>query len=146
MHVSLAVKDELGNNIAAEKAVYFTAHYDKAGKLTEVSSPQPVKFTGTGADAVGYIEREGKIYTLPVTQGKYKEMMQEVEVNKGAAVDLSQKMKGVEKTKDLVVTKPKDPIIETAKDIGKDLHDHPPKPRPRSQSTPVPKKKSDITH
>ena len=144
MHVSLAVKDELGNNIATEKAVYFTAHYDKAGKLTEVSSPQPVKFTGTGADAVGYIEREGKIYTLPVTQGKYKEMIKEVEINKGIAVDLSQKMKVVEKTKDLVVTKIKDPR-ETAKDIGQDLHDHPPKPRPRSQSTPLPKK-SDITH
>ncbi|WP_341753916.1 Sca4 family protein [Candidatus Tisiphia endosymbiont of Dioctria rufipes] len=90
MHLSLAVKDSLGRNIAASKAVYFTAHYDDNGKLIEVSSPRPVKFNGTGRDAVGYIEHGGQIYTLPVTQEKYKAMMQEVAQNKGHDVDISQ--------------------------------------------------------
>lgn len=90
MHLSLAVKDQHGRNISASKAVYFTAHYDDDGKLIEVSSPRPVKFNGTGSDAVGYIEHGGQIYTLPVTQEKYKAMMQEVAKNKGHGVDISQ--------------------------------------------------------
>lgn len=90
MHLSLAVKDSLGRNIAASKAVYFTAHYDDDGKLIEVSSPRPVKFSGTGPNAVGYIEHGGQIYTLPVTQEKYKAMMKEVAQNKGHDVDISQ--------------------------------------------------------
>ena len=90
LHLSMAVKDENGQNISEKDAIYFTAHYDKSGKLTEVSSPMPVKFTGTGPDAVGYIERAGKIYTLPVTRDKYNEMMQEVSINKGTNVNLSQ--------------------------------------------------------
>ncbi|MFU7502074.1 MAG: Sca4 family protein [Candidatus Tisiphia sp.] len=90
MHLSLAVKDQHGRNIAASKAVYFTAHYDDDGRLIEVSSPRPVKFNGTGSDAVGYIEHGGHIYTLPVTQEKYKAMMQEVAKNKGHGVDISQ--------------------------------------------------------
>lgn len=90
MHLSLAVKDQNGKNIAASKAVYFTAHYDDDGKLVEVSSPHPVKFSGDSPDAVGYIEHGGQIYTLPVTQQKYKEMMQEVAKNLGHGVDISQ--------------------------------------------------------
>jgi hypothetical protein len=90
MHLSLAVKDQHGRNIAASKAVYFTAHYDDDGKLIEVSSPRPVKFNGIDPDAVGYIEHGGQIYTLPVTQEKYKAMMQEVAKNKGHGTDISQ--------------------------------------------------------
>ena len=76
MHASFALKDEHGQNMPAEGAVYFTAHYDKSGKLTEVSSPQPVKFMGSNPEtAVGYIERNGQIYTLPVTQKTYENMM-----------------------------------------------------------------------
>jgi hypothetical protein len=75
MHLSMAVKDQNGKNIALSKAVYFTAHYDDNGKLSEVSSPKPVMFSSTDPDAVGYIEHQGQIYTLPVTQGKYQEMM-----------------------------------------------------------------------
>ncbi len=70
-HFSMAVKDENGRNVPEKDGVYFTAHYDDKGKLTEVSSPVPVKFMGKGDDAIGYIERNGKAYTLPVTQGKY---------------------------------------------------------------------------
>ncbi|MFK7974403.1 MAG: Sca4 family protein [Rickettsiaceae bacterium] len=92
LHLSMAVKDENGKNIAAKDAVYFTAHYDDNGKLTEVSSPIPVKFMGTGPDAIGYIERNGKVYTLPVTQGKYQEMMQELAINNGIGVAMEQAM------------------------------------------------------
>ena len=94
-HLSMAVKDENGRNISAKDALYFTAHYDDNGKLTEVSSPVPVKFMGDGDDAIGYIERNGKVYTLPVTQGKYKEMMQEVAINNGLGVDVGQSVDSV---------------------------------------------------
>jgi hypothetical protein len=85
MHLSLAVRDEYGKNIAKDQAVYFTAHYDSQGNLLEMSSPKPVKFNGVD-DAIGYIEHLGKIYTLPVTQGKYRAMMLEVERNNGQEV------------------------------------------------------------
>ncbi|WP_342260305.1 Sca4 family protein [Candidatus Tisiphia endosymbiont of Metellina segmentata] len=104
MHLSLAVKDQHGRNIAASKAVYFTAHYDDDGKLIEVSSPRPVKFNGIGSDAVGYIEHGGQIYTLPVTQEKYKAMMQEVAKNKGHGVDISQSIDTL--SVDSIITSP----------------------------------------
>jgi len=94
-HFSMAVKDENGRNISAKDAVYFTAHYDDNGKLMEVSSPVPVKFMGDGDDAIGYIERNGKVYTLPVTQGMYKEMMKEVAINNGLGVDVGQSVDSV---------------------------------------------------
>ncbi|WP_341761405.1 Sca4 family protein [Candidatus Tisiphia endosymbiont of Thecophora atra] len=104
MHLSLAVKDQHGRNIAASKAVYFTAHYDDDGRLIEVSSPRPVKFNGTSPDAVGYIEHGGHIYTLPVTQEKYKAMMQEVAKNKGHGVDISQSIDTL--SVDRIITSP----------------------------------------
>lgn len=118
MHVSLAVKDTNGRNIAESKAVYFTAHYDREGKLNEVSAPQPIKFTGKGDDAVGYIERDGEIYTLPVTKEKYREMMQEVALNKGASIDISQKTPPAE-VKDLIAI-PRN-AINAAKQIGQNI-------------------------
>ena len=105
LHLSMAVKDQNGRNISEKDAVYFTAHYDEQGKLTEISSPIPVKFMGNDDNAVGYIERNGKVYTLPVTQGKYKEMMREVAKNKGMAVDLSQEV--AQEAQDLALTKEK---------------------------------------
>ncbi|UCM85958.1 MAG: Sca4 family protein [Rickettsia endosymbiont of Culicoides impunctatus] len=90
MHLSLAVKDENGRNIALDRAVYFTAHYDSQGKLSEISSPKPVRFNGKGDDAIGYIEHLGQVYSLPVTQGKYQEMMLALEKNKGQEINLSQ--------------------------------------------------------
>lgn len=90
MHVSMAVRDANGKPISAKEAVYFTAHYDDNGKLTEVSSPTPVHFAGDGPDAIGYIEVDGKVFTLPVTKEKYQEMMQEVAKNNGLETDISQ--------------------------------------------------------
>ena len=69
--------------------MYFSAHYNEQGKLVEVSSPQPVKFAGKGDDAIGYIEKDGKIYTLPVTKGKYQMMQQEVQKNQGQSINLA---------------------------------------------------------
>lgn len=119
MHVSMAVKDANGNNIEEDKAVYFTAHYDKQGKLTEVSSPQPVKFSGEGKDAVAYIERGGEVYTLAVTKGKYMDMMQEVAKNKGTSLDISQpqinKNQPTEKLKEENITIPLE--VKTSEEV-----------------------------
>ena len=93
MHVLMALQDESGCNMPEKNTVYFSAHYDDSGKLTEVSSPIPVKFMGKNKNAIGYIERDGKVYTLPVTQGKYHEMMQEVAKNNGMNIDLTQEVK-----------------------------------------------------
>ena len=90
MHVSMAVRDANGKPISKKEAVYFTAHYDDNGKLTEVSSPTPVHFAGDGPDAIGYIEVDGKVFTLPVTREKYQEMMQEVAKNNGLETQINQ--------------------------------------------------------
>ncbi|AFB23618.1 antigenic heat-stable 120 kDa protein [Rickettsia rickettsii str. Colombia] len=94
MHLSMVALKADGTKPSKDKAVYFTAHYEEGpnGKpqLKEISSPKPLKFAGTGDDAIAYIEHGGEIYTLAVTRGKYKEMMKEVELNQGQSVDLSQ--------------------------------------------------------
>ncbi|MFY9590066.1 Sca4 family spreading effector [Rickettsia endosymbiont of Halotydeus destructor] len=94
MHLSMGALDANGNRPPVDQAIYFTAHYEEGpgGKplLKEISSPMPIKFNGPGEDAIGYVEHSGKIYTMPVTRGKYKEMIQEVALNKGQSVDLSQ--------------------------------------------------------
>ena len=105
LHLSMAGKDQNGRNISEKDAVYFTAHYDEQGKLTEISSPIPVKFMGNDDNAVGYIERNGKVYTLPVTKKTYNEMMKEVAKNQGMSVDLSQEV--AKETQDLALTKEK---------------------------------------
>ncbi|WP_425361514.1 Sca4 family protein [Candidatus Tisiphia endosymbiont of Ceraclea dissimilis] len=101
MHLSLAVKDENGRNIALDRAVYFTAHYDSQGKLSEISSPKPVRFNGEGDEAIGYIEHLGQVYSLPVTQGKYREMMLALEKNKGQEIALSQ---NITTAQDMMIT------------------------------------------
>ncbi|WP_342257004.1 Sca4 family spreading effector [Rickettsia endosymbiont of Aspidapion aeneum] len=99
MHLSIVALDKNGNKPSIDKAVYFTAHYEEGpnGKplLKEISSPMPIKFMGEGKEAIGYIEHGGEIYTMPVTRGKYEAMMQEVAVNKGHSVDLSQTVKEI---------------------------------------------------
>ena len=98
MHLSLVARDKDGKAPPLTKAVYFTAHYEATPKpngvpkLKEVSSPIPIKFLGSSKDAIGYIEHGGEIYTLPVTKGKYEEMMREVAKNQGQAIDVSQEV------------------------------------------------------
>lgn len=91
MHASFALKDANGHNMPAKDAVYFTVHYDKSGKLMEVTSPQPIKFMGKGDNAIGYIERNGEVYTLPVTKKAYNDLMTEVAKNQGMGINLSPK-------------------------------------------------------
>jgi hypothetical protein len=107
MHVSMAVQDANGKNIAEKDAVYFTAHYDKNGKLTEMSSPTPVYFAKDpkSSDGVCYIMVDDKPYTLPVTQDKYLEMMKEVSKNNS-----------LETSKEQEVTQSKDKIYVPEKD------------------------------
>lgn len=81
MHASMAVMDINGNNISEDEAVYFTAHYNSSGKLMEISSPAPVRFAGRGDDAIGYVEINNRVFTIPVTKGKYIKMMQEIARN-----------------------------------------------------------------
>ena len=140
-HFSMAVKDENGHNVPEKGAVYFTAHYDDKGKLNEVSSPVPVKFMGKGDDAIGYIERGGKVFTLPVTQGKYKEMMKEVAVNKGMGANVSQSLEVEPMAQDKTTVKVNPKIAELAKNVGKKYKKEiseqqplTPKTRPRSKS------------
>ena len=87
LDIMMALKSADGKNISQGKALYFSAHYDSLGNLIDVASPQPVKFSGNGKDATCYIEMAGEIYTLPVTKGKYKEMMEAVK-EKGKAINL----------------------------------------------------------
>ncbi len=134
VHFSMALKDENGQSMPKENAVYFTAHYNEKGNLVEVSSPVPVKFMGQGKDAIGYVERNGKIFTLPVTKGKYEEMVKEVAANQGLAANLSYVVDPKGATTKLAKS--------TAQHIGEDmrqkLENHPPSkhkpPRDRAQS------------
>ena len=114
MHASFALKDANGDNMPAKNAVYFTAHYDKTGNLMEVSTPQPVKFMGEGNKAVGYVERDGQIYTLPVTKETYQSMMQQVATNKGMGVDLLQKE---EVERDQIITTAVEPPVKVKSEI-----------------------------
>lgn len=93
MHLMMSLKDEQGLGMPEKGAVYFTAHYDKQGNLCEVSSPIPVTFNSKDPNAIGYIERGGKIYTLPVTQEKYDSMMMEVQKHQGHGINLAQMKK-----------------------------------------------------
>ena len=73
---------------------------------------------GNDDNAVGYIARNGKVYTLPVTQGKYKEMMKEVAKNQGMSLDLSQEV--AKETQDLALTKEKakvSPALEKDEEV-----------------------------
>ncbi|CAF2063300.1 unnamed protein product [Rotaria magnacalcarata] len=94
MHMSLAAKDLQGNNISGKNAVYLTAHYDKQGKLVEMTAPIPVYYTDEGRESPVCIKRDGKTYTLPVNRGQYEDMLKQIEVNKGLQAEL-----GVEKSK-----------------------------------------------
>ncbi|MDG1436335.1 MAG: Sca4 family protein [Rickettsiaceae bacterium] len=80
------------DNQPSSKVPGFSAHYDDAGKLKSISCPQMIKFAGIGPDAVGYIEKDGEVYTLPVTRGKYKELNKQLEINNGIKpIDISPK-------------------------------------------------------
>lgn len=82
LHMSFAVKDLQGQNISSKEAVYFSAHYDKQGKLVEVIAPVPVLFTDKGKDSPICIKQNGKTYTLPINRGKYEKMLETVALNK----------------------------------------------------------------
>lgn len=134
VHFSMALKDENGKNMPKENAVYFTAHYNDKGKLVEVSSPVPVKFMGQGKDAIGYVERDGKIFTLPVTKGKYEDMVKEVAANKGLAANLSYV---VDTSRGATPKLAKSTAEHIGKDMRQKLEENPPvgkrKPPPKQE-------------
>ncbi len=92
LHIKLALKGADGKNIPESKAAYFSAHYDKNGKLEEISTPQPLKFTGDGPDALAYAEIDGKVYTLAVTREQYLDLRKQVNINNNRSNDLINKL------------------------------------------------------
>jgi len=68
----------------------------------EVSCPSGVKFTSKDDNAIGYIERDGEVYTVPVNQGQYKSMMAEVAKNQGLSLNVAQVVKEEERSTDSV--------------------------------------------
>ncbi len=90
VHLSFPVQNEKGENIASSKALYFTVHYNKQGKLVEITNPLSLKFAWDDKDAIGYIQRGNNIYTIPVTKGQYEAMVQEVAKNKECNINMSQ--------------------------------------------------------
>jgi len=89
VHISLAIKDLEGKNISEKNAAYLTAHYDKAGKLVEMTTPIPVYYSSKDKESPVCIKRDGKIYTLPVNRGQYEAMQKEIERNKGLKLEVS---------------------------------------------------------
>lgn len=84
-HISLALKDANGDNMPENQALYCTAHYDKDGKLTEVTKPQGTKSIG---DTL-YVERNGEVFTLPFSKTDFEVMEKQVAQNKGQEVNKS---------------------------------------------------------
>jgi hypothetical protein len=90
LDLSLALLDKNGNRIAADKAAYFTAHYDDSGKLVEMSMPRPVKFVGRGDKAILVTKIDGQEYSLPINKGQYKKMQKEIAKNKQSTQAVAQ--------------------------------------------------------
>lgn len=128
VHLAMAAKDINGNNVSADKGLYFTAHYDEAGKLVDRSYPQPIKFSGTGPDAVAcWTDAEGQPYTLGVTKAKFDEMTKQLEQNKGMEAELD---KG--KTQDVIGVDPN--LKQEGKVVQKDQPDNAPVTPPVSEN------------
>jgi hypothetical protein len=87
LHLSFALQDEKGKNMPNKNAVFFELEYGKDGKLAKMATPVPVLFDDK--TKIAYTEIDGKKYTMPVTEDKYKALLHEIEANKGIATDLS---------------------------------------------------------
>jgi len=116
VHMSLAIQDLEGENISAKNAAYLTAHYDKAGKLVEMTTPIPVHYTSTDKESPICIKRDGKIYTLPVNRGQYEAMQKEIEKNKGLQLEVK-----TEKAKDSIILGKNESLSKDVKDIATKL-------------------------
>lgn len=121
LYVAMALKDEKGKNMPARDALYFTANYDENGKLTNMSSPVPVKFMGKGGDAIGYIEANGQKYTLPVTRSKYEQMAKEIGLDKniGIATKIEVKDNSLEKNDIKIDTHRQSPSSDKTNNLEK---------------------------
>lgn len=115
--ISMPAKDKNGQTVSEDQGIYFTAHYNKQGKLVEVSSPMPVLFKGQDKDAQGYIiGQDGQEYSLPVTKGKYTEMMITVSKNRGHNLSLEQNAAlSAELSKDSIISTSAPQVSEGSK-------------------------------
>ena len=91
--LSLGLLDANGNRLPKDKGLFVTVHYDSSGKISELSTPQPVKFQhqkgGDIDSSVGYVEVGGEIYTLPVNKTQLMRLTAEVKQNQGKSLDIS---------------------------------------------------------
>jgi hypothetical protein len=79
-----------GERIDEDKAEYVTVHYDKEGRLTGMSMPQPIKFLGTDEKSpIMFQGKDGKEYTLGINRGQYKAMTEKIAKNKTQTQELN---------------------------------------------------------
>jgi hypothetical protein len=84
VHLSLALKDENGRNMKKDSALYFTVHYDKEGKLQEMTYPVPVEFDKKSGQ--GFIQRDGKVFTLPIDKTRFEMLQNKLQENRNQAL------------------------------------------------------------
>jgi hypothetical protein len=92
LHLSIILKDENGNNMQKDKAVYFTAHYDSNGKLKEMTYPIPIQFDKESGQ--GFFIRDNKTYTLPIDRDTFQAMQKQMDINRSNTREASEKELG----------------------------------------------------
>jgi hypothetical protein len=71
LHLVIPLKDSNGDDMQ-EGALYFTAHYNEKGELIHTTYPMSTEFDKNSKQ--GFVKKDGKIYTLPVYESKFKKM------------------------------------------------------------------------
>ncbi|WP_371253769.1 Sca4 family protein [Orientia tsutsugamushi] len=81
LDLALVAQDATGKNMPESKAVYLTAHYNKEGKLVEMTHPEPLRFFSDDPGSPAYTVINNEVYTLPITKEKYEQLTKEISQN-----------------------------------------------------------------
>ncbi|WP_342638844.1 Sca4 family protein [Orientia tsutsugamushi] len=81
LDLALVAQDATGKNMPESKAVYLTAHYNKEGKLVEMTHPEPLIFFSDEPSSPAYTVINNEVYTLPITKEKYDQLTKEISQN-----------------------------------------------------------------
>ncbi|SPR06913.1 Sca4 family protein [Orientia tsutsugamushi] len=81
LDLALVAQDATGKNMPESKAVYLTAHYNKEGKLVEMTHPEPLRFFSDEPGSPAYTVINNEVYTLPITKEKYVQLTKEISQN-----------------------------------------------------------------
>ncbi|KJV74243.1 cell surface protein [Orientia tsutsugamushi] len=81
LDLALVAQDATGKNMPESKAVYLTAHYNKEGKLVEMTHPEPLRFFSDEPGSPAYTVINNEVYTLPITKEKYEQLTKEISQN-----------------------------------------------------------------